>query len=411
MATGDKSPAYKAWTARMSYALDSGFRREIKNYEKKVEAFKRGFKYEHGFFSVGCLHWFIYSVKCALHGAEPYTIQQDYSDHDNGANDYAFYQYDCLRFSKGLGWKLEGLYCVLSLLFSLVLFYTRIQQELRSALRGGTGFGFLTFRYVNTYGMEAGVAKTLARLDGTLKVLMIALLAVSFVSILFGRRILAYLVNIVVPILLFMDAKEVYRQFADQFSFVATARKMVLFVAVVGFLVWFIYSILTMNLMAFIILIVGAVLLSNLKFFGYIGLIAYYFLNKGKTGIYFVLRKKPESSNTTGRTASTERTRGSVAKTVAYAAGASLYGDVSDSGIYESNGSKINKLEAEIKELERRIFECEINKRKEIEGRGNFGAREDAIKSRVQSLENDIKIYKRQIDEKQKKIKDLKKSN
>lgn len=409
MSTGDVSAAYEAWTTRMSYALDSGYREEIRKFKKSVEDRKKGGTLQHSFFSAGFFHWFVYSIKCALNGAYPISILHEYQyQDDNGQVQIAKCNYIFLQQSGRLGWKLEGLYCILSLIFSIVILFTRFQQEMLSALRGGTGFGFITFRYMDTYAMEAKVARRLTGLDSTLKVLMIALLIITFVSLLFGRRFISYLVNIAVPVLLFMNPKEVYLQFASRFEFVETARKIILLVLVIAFMIWAIRSIFTGNWMTLIILIVCAVLFSNLKFFAYIGLIVYYFVNKGTHGVCFTYKKKSVLSKTTGQDTSNKRSRNSAESIVGGAIGTSIYGDTTDNSMYKSNDAKIRELQAKIRDLEGKISECEKKKQTEIQGRNNFGARPWGVENEVQRLEDEIRIYKNQINDYKKQIKNLK---
>lgn len=403
MATDGKSPAYKAWTVHMSFALDAGFRRRA---ELTQNEFKKqyGNKYWMSFTcsSVGLFHWFVYSVKCALHGAKPYGIHTDYSCSIDGDSIYTFFDYDdCLRNSKGIGWKLEGVYCILSLLFSAMLIYARFMYKLRATQSRVSFF---------TYAAEAKVAKTLDRLDGSLKFFLILLLVVTFVSILFGRRFLSYLVNIVVPVFLFTDTKQLYRQFTNQFSFLVTAKKTLYTIIVLSLLAWVLYSVIRGNWHVFIILIIGAVLLSNVKFFAYIGLIINYFAAKVDGGFGLAVNKKATKSDSDQKVSPATRETGHpVAKNVAGAIGAAFYGDVSDNSMYSNNNDKIRKLEAEIKNLELEILKCEKKKKDEIAGAHRFQAREWGIRNELQKQDEYIKIYKKQIEEKKRKIERLKK--
>lgn len=413
MAANSEKATYKAWAVRMSYALKKDFRvLNLNGFLHDVYYLysnKRVYA-KPDFLGVGCFKWALYSIKYALGKGEPVELEESYSYKLGRENvDLGTFEYRFDAKEKGFGWKLEGIFCFLSLLFTLCLVLTGLLRKYQSGLQRKMG-QFMFDGYGETFMAEAKAAKTLLWMDGMLKVLFIALIAVTILSIFFGKRFSSYLVNIAFPLFLLTDNKELYRQFADQFPVLVSARKVLTFIVVVALLAFIIYTIASFNGMNVIMLITAAVLFSNVKFFAVLALIIYYFLKKGNGGITFVFKEAKASKLASSRGSTTASGRQGIYEAPRRAESSvstSLYGSSSGS----STGTYDREIESLKKEIENLVGENERYER-EIKAElahPNKWADERAIESKVDRLKNYITINNRNIEEKKKKIEKLKK--
>jgi len=413
MAANSGKATYKAWAVRMSYALQRDFNiLFLKGYLFDVYEFysNRRVYARPEFLGVGCFKWGLYSIKYALGKGEATRIEEKFSYKLRGENiDLGTFEYDFEANNRGLGWKLEGIYCFLSLLFTLCLGFAWMLRKYQSSLQRKMGQFFFD-GYGDAYVAEAKTAKTLLQVDGVLKFLLIALIAVTILSAFFGKRFLSYLVNIAIPLFLLTDNKALYRQFADQFPILDSARKVLTFLVVAALVAFIIYTMASFNIGNVIMLILAAVLLSNAKLIAVIALIVYYFLKKGDGGITFVFKETRASKLGPSRGSTTVHERQGI-----YEAPRRTESSVSTSLYGSSSGSSTGTYDREIELLKKDIEKL----KKENEGyereikaelaRSNKWAYESAIKSKVDRLTNYITINNGNIEEKKKKIEKLKK--